>query len=140
MTRVEFIINVPDKLAKVAELCDRALAKGRQLTVFTHDDTMSRTLQQKLWQQSATSFLPSSLADDVMCEFSPIVLDMRGDNLIQDDVLINLQSEHPPFFSRFRYLVELVGLEELDKAAARVRFKFYRDRGYEIKSTDMAEH
>lgn len=140
MTRVEFIFNVPDKLAKVAELCDRALAKGRQLTVFTHDAAMSRTLQKKLWQQSATSFLPSSLADDVMCEFSPIVLDMRGENLVQDDVLINLQSEHPPFFSRFRYLVELVGLEELDKAAARVRFKFYRDRGYEIKSTDMAEH
>lgn len=139
MTRVEFIFNVPDKLAKTAELCERAVAKGRQLTIFTQDDAMSSVLQHLLWQQSTTSFLPSSLPDDVMSQFSPVVLDATGENLMQDDVLINLQAEYPPFFSRFRYLVELVGHEEVDKAAARVRFKFYRDRGYEIKRTDMAE-
>ena len=140
MTRVEFIFNVPDKIVKVAELCERAVAKGRQLTVLTQNEAMNSALQQQLWQQSTASFLPSSLADDEMRQFSPIVLDMNGENLMQDDVLINLQSKHPSFFSRFRYLVELVGYEEEDKAAARVRFKFYRDRGYEIKRTDMAEH
>jgi len=45
---------------------------------------------------------------------------------------------HPPFFSRFRYLVELVGNDEDDKVAARQRYKFYRDRGYQVKSTDAA--
>jgi DNA polymerase-3 subunit chi len=59
---------------------------------------------------------------------------------VQDDVLINLQAQHPPFFSRFRHLIELVGAEESDKIAARARFKFYRDRGYTIKSTDVANH
>jgi len=139
MTRVEFIFNVPDKLAKTVELCERAVAKGRQMTVLSQDDAMSNALQQQLWQQSATSFLPSSLPYDNFRLFSPIVLDKNGERLVQDDVLINLQSEHPPFFSRFRYLVELVGDDETDKAAARVRFKFYRDRGYEIKKTDMAK-
>ncbi|MEI8362230.1 MAG: DNA polymerase III subunit chi [Betaproteobacteria bacterium] len=139
MTRVEFIFNVPDKLAKTVELCERAVAKGRQLTVLSQDDAMSHALQQQLWQQSATSFLPSSLPNDNVRLFSPIVLDTNGEHLVQDDVLINLQSEYPPFFSRFRYLVELVGEDETDKAAARVRFKFYRDRGYEIKKTDMAK-
>lgn len=138
MTRVEFIFNVPDKLAKVTDLCEKAVAKGRQLTVFTQDDIMNVALQKQLWQQSATSFLPSNFPGDVMSQFSPIVIDTTGENLLQDDVLINMQSGTPPFFSRFRYLVELVGHEESDKAAARTRFKFYRDRGYEIKSTDMA--
>jgi len=32
--------------------------------------------------------------------------------------------------------VELVGTDEEDKALARQRFKFYRDRGYEIKHSD----
>lgn len=139
MTRVEFFLNVPDKLAKIAELCEKAVEKGRQLTIFTPDDAMSRALQQRLWQQSATVFLPSNLSDDVMSQFAPIVLDTNGENLVQDDVLINLQSGHPPFFSRFRYLVELVGDDEADKAAARVRFRFYKDRGYEVKTRDMAE-
>lgn len=139
MTRVEFFVNVPDKLAKTAELCEKAVEKGRQLTIFTPDDAMSRALQQRLWQQSTTGFLPSNLSDDVMSQFAPIVLDTNGANLVQDDVLINLQSGHPPFFSRFRYLVELVGDDEADKAAARVRFRFYKDRGYEVKTRDMAE-
>jgi DNA polymerase-3 subunit chi len=138
MTRVEFIFNVPDKLSKVTDLCEKAVAKGRQLTVITKNDVRNVVLQKQLWQQSATSFLPSSVPDAAMSQFSPIVLDTTGENLLQDDVLINMQAETPPFFSRFRYLVELVGHEESDKAAARERFKFYRDRGYEIKRTDMA--
>ena len=138
MTRVEFFFNVPDKLSKTAELCEKAIAKGRQLTIYSQDDVMSSQLQQRLWQQSVSSFLPSSKSDDVISQFSPVVLDVNGENLTQDDILINLQINHPPFFSRFRYLVELVSADESDKAAARIRYKFYRDRGYEIKSSDMA--
>lgn len=138
MTRVEFYFNVADKLAKTAELCERALAKGRQLTVFTQDDAMSRQLQQKLWQHGPASFLPSTMPQEDISSYTPIILDAVGSHLIQDDILINLQAQYPPFFSRFRYLVELVGSEEEDKVAARQRYKFYRDRGYEVKSTDAA--
>lgn len=139
MTRVEFFFNVQDKLAKSAELCEKAVSKGRQLTIFTQGDAMNIALQQKLWQYSATSFLANAKPDDVMSEFSAIVLDSTGDKLMQDDILINLQAEYPPFFSRFRYLVELVGTDEADKISARARFRFYKDRGYEIKTRDMAE-
>lgn len=138
MTRIEFYFNVADKLAKATELCERAVAKGRQLTLFTQDDAMSSRLQQKLWQHSPTSFLPSAYPLDDTSAHAPIVLDAAGTHLIQDDILINLKTEHPPFFSRFRYLVELVGNDEDDKVAARQRYKFYRDRGYQVKSTDAA--
>ncbi|MDP1767064.1 MAG: DNA polymerase III subunit chi [Methylotenera sp.] len=138
MTRVEFFFNVSDKLEKTAELCERAVAKGRQLTIFSPDDAICSSLQKLLWQRSESSFLPSNMADEANSKFSPIVMDMHGENLLQDDVLINLQIDQPPFFSRFRYLVELVGSDEADKAAARTRFRFYKDRGYDIKSTDTA--
>ena len=136
MTRVEFYFNVADKLAKVAELCDRAVVKNRQLTVFTQDAFMTNLLQQSLWQYAPGSFLPSAHPLEENSRFAPIILDTTGEHLIQDDILINLKAEHPPFFSRFRYLVELVGNDECDKAAARLRYKFYRDRGYQVKSTD----
>lgn len=139
MTRVEFFFNVEDKLAKAAELCEKAVDKGRQLTIFTQGDAMDGALQERLWQQSATSFLASAKADQVVSQLSAIVLVHNSENLLQDDILINFRTEHPPFFSRFRYLVELVGNDDADKDAARVRFRFYRDRGYEIKSTDTAK-
>lgn len=138
MTRVEFYFNVADKLAQVTELCGKAVAKGRQLTIFTLDGEMSSQLQHRLWDAGAASFLPSMLPHDPAAHLSPIILDAQGERLLQDDILINLQSQHPPFFSRFRYLVELVGNDEADKVAARARYKFYRDRGYHIKSTDVA--
>lgn len=136
MTRVEFYFNVADKFEKTAELCEKALVKGRQLTVYTHDGEMSDEVQKSLWQHSPSSFLANSKVDEVNSQFSPIVIDSQGENLLQDDVLINLQNTQPLFFSRFRYLVELVGNEETDKTAARARFRFYKDRGYDIKSTD----
>jgi DNA polymerase-3 subunit chi len=138
MTRVEFFFNVPDKLAKVSEICAKALAQGHQITVISHDDEMSSLLQQRLWQHSATSFLPSARPAEAKRQGSPIVLGIDGESLLQDDILINLQTAHPPFFGRFRLLVELVGSDDADKVAARVRFRFYRDRGYEVKSLDMA--
>jgi len=137
VTRVEFFFNVDDKLAKTSELCAKALAKGRELMVFTPGVAMNEAVQAALWQHSATSFLASS--DDAACTMpSPITVSHEHERLTKDDVLINLHDQHPPFFSRFRYLVELVGSAEDDKAAARVKFRFYRDRGYDIKSTDLA--
>jgi DNA polymerase III subunit chi len=138
MTRVEFFFNVSNKLEKSAELCEKAVAKGRQLRILTQNDVMSQQMQIVLWHYSETSFLPSSLASEANAQFSPIVIHENGDNLYQDDVLINLQNEQPSFFGRFRYLAELVGNEEEDKVAARARFRFYKDRGYEVKSTDTS--
>ena len=138
MTRVEFYFNVSDKFAKTAELCEKALTKGRQLTIYTQNDTMSSEMQNLLWTHSPSSFLANSHVSEAHSQFSPIVIDAQGENLLQDDVLINLQTAQPLFFSRFRYLVELVGNDEADKTAARARFRFYKDRGYDVKSTDAA--
>lgn len=140
MTRVEFIFNVENKLAKMADLCEKAVAKGRKLTILSPDDAMKAKIGEQLWQHSPISFLPNATANDENAIFAPIQIHMVDHPLMQDDVLINLHAEVPMFFGRFRYLVELVGNEEADKVAARARFKFYRDRGYEIKSTNMANN
>ncbi len=137
MTRIEFFVNVADKPAKVTELCDKALAKNRQLTVFSPDHAMNELLRRRLWLHSATSFLPSAQPEEAASQHVSIILDADGSHLIQDDILINLRVEYPPFFSRFRYLAELVGLDEEDKITARIRYKFYKDRGYDIKTTDV---
>jgi DNA polymerase-3 subunit chi len=138
MTRVEFYFNVVDKFEKTAELCQKALVKGRQLTVYTQNEVMSDDVKTSLWQHSPSSFLANSKIDELSSQFSPIIIDSQGENLLQDDVLINLHAAQPLFFTRFRYLVELVGNDEADKALARARFRFYKDRGYDIKSTDAA--
>jgi DNA polymerase III subunit chi len=135
MTRVEFFTNVSNKHEKVISLCEKALAKSRQLTILLENERDMRELKRQLWQASPSSFLANAKTGDPTAALAPILLDIDCTLLHQDDVLINLQSETPLIFSRFRYVAEIVGVDEADKVQARARFKFYRDRGYQIKTT-----
>jgi len=61
------------------------------------------------------------------------------DNSAHHDVLVNLDGDLPPAFSRFERLVEIVGTDESDRGPARERFRFYRDRGYAIAAHDLSK-
>ena len=52
-------------------------------------------------------------------------------------MLINLHDAAPPFFSRFERLAEIVSVE--GAAAARERFRFYRERGYDLRTHNLGE-
>ena len=60
-------------------------------------------------------------------------------SLHQHTVLLNLDDAPPPFFTRFTRLLEVVSTEEDDRAKARERFGFYRDRGYAINNYDLSK-
>ena len=137
MTRIEFFFNVEDKLQKIAELCGSAVRKGRRLMVYSADAETTVRLEDYLWSSPAVGFLPHCRPGHALAEVTPIIVDHQGAQLVHDDVLINLQSGYPPFFSRFRRLIEIVGLDEADRSAARERYRFYRDRGYEIRLLDQ---
>lgn len=136
MTRVDFFFNVENKAMHVLDLSSRAAARGRRLMLYTSSEQAAEKLGNLLWSQPATGFLPHCLANHPRAAETPVIIDWRDEHLPHDDILINLHDQHPPFFSRFRRLIEVVGLDEADKASARERFRFYRDRGYEIKTFD----
>ena len=50
-----------------------------------------------------------------------------------DEVLLNLDAGNPSFFSRFCRLIEVAGTTPEEMQAARKRYRFYQDRGYEIR-------
>lgn len=137
MTRIDFFFNVENKLAKVAELAEAAFKRGRKVTIYAQHLAHAKELEQTLWTTQATGFVPHCLADHPLASETPIVIDWQSAH-VQDDILINLHAQHPQSFSRFLRLIEIVGLDETDKAEARQRFKFYRDRGYELKTFDQA--
>ncbi|MEQ1601542.1 MAG: DNA polymerase III subunit chi [Methylophilaceae bacterium] len=138
MTRIDFFFNVADKQQKVAELSEKALKKGRKLMLFTSDATSAHTLDRYLWTHPPTGFLPHCQANQPQAAVTPILIGWENEPLIHHDLLINLHHQYPPFFSRFTRLIEIVGTDESDKIKARERYRFYRDRGYEIKSFDTS--
>ena len=55
---------------------------------------------------------------------------------LMDDTLINLSSKKIKGFSRHLKMYELVGHDDEDKKSARERYRFYKDCGYQVDSTD----
>ena len=139
MTRIDFYFNVTDKPALTHDLVQTALEKRRQVTITVADEAAANDLTSALWQQKPESFLPNVLVNHALAAQTPVVIHWQNQAVLQDELLINLSAAQPSFFSQFTQLIELVGDDEQDKAAARARYKFYRDRGYEIKNINQAE-
>ena len=142
MTRVDFYFNAPDKLGIAASLARKAYAKKNRLLVYTSDNAQLDAFDKLLWTLPATGFLPHCRVGAKCAADTPILLtsDARidPDAMPHHEVLMNLDAECPANFSRFDRVLEIVSRDDQDdRNRARARLKFYRDRGYEIGTTDI---
>lgn len=140
MTQIDFYTHVEDKLRTACALSAKAFARGLKVTVFCADPGMAQRFDRMLWISPAIGFVPHCGPQDALAEVTPVIVDCDGEKLLHDDVLLNLRPEWPPFFSRFQRLIEIVSLNDGDRAQARSRFRFYRDRGYEIRTHDLSKN
>lgn len=137
MTEIDFCFNVEDKLRLVSRYASKTMRQDNRLFILAPDEHRAGEVRRALWTLDQTSFIPHCRSSDALAEETPVIVDTVAVPMVHDDVLLNLCDDYPPFFSRFRRLIEMVGDEESDKAAARERFRFYRDRGYMIRRHDM---
>jgi DNA polymerase-3 subunit chi len=126
-------------LKTACQLAGKAFAHGLKVTVFCADPDAAQRFDRVLWLTPSIGFVPHCAPDDPLAAETPVIVDCRGESLLNDEVLLNLRPEWPPFFSRFQRLIEIVSLDEQDRADARERFRFYRDRGYEIRTHDLSK-
>ena len=68
----------------------------------------------------------------------PVVIG-RDENFPHSELLISLHQECVSFFSRFERVIEIVGRDAEEAQRGRLRFKHYRDRGYELGHIDLAK-
>jgi len=139
VTQIDFYVQAEDKHDAVRRLCLKAHAAKTRLVIWASDRTSCQQLSRVLWSVPSTGFLPHVAATDALAPSTPIILDCVTGPFPHDEVLINLRTEVPPFFSRFQRLIEVVSAaDEDDKREARARFRHYRDRGYEIRTHDLS--
>jgi DNA polymerase-3 subunit chi len=139
VTRVDFYSNAESKLQVACQLVARAAREQTHVVVYAPDPSAARSFDKLLWTYQAIGFVPHCLAGDPLSAETPVVIACEDAGLAHYRVLINLHSESPPSFSRFERLIEIVGTDEDDRQQARGRFRFYRDRGYEIHHHDLAK-
>lgn len=139
MTRIDFYIlerpNPDASLTLACRLAEKAVRLEHEVLINAGSRADSARLDELLWTFSQSSFLPHRPIGDVSRpdQGEPVVIGCGNEP--EDgrwNLLINLAPEVPEFFSRFERVAEVVGAEEENKAAGRERFRYYRDRGYEL--------
>jgi len=138
MTRIDFYHGVDDKLQFACRLTAKAVEQKMRVVIFTPHSEVARKIDHLLWTWQATGFLPHCHAHDPLAAETPVLLAYDDGALPHDEVLVNLDHLQPVFFSRFQRLIEIVGCDDGDREPARERYRFYRDRGYEIHRHDMS--
>ena len=139
VTEVAFHFNVLDKAGYVCRLLRKAVAKGVRVAV-TGEQSVLQQFDRDLWTFSAVDFVPHCLASGAPAVLanSPVVLCALPQEAPHHEVLLNLGAGVPSGFERFDRLIEVVGVDDADRAQSRIRWKHYVDRGYAITRHEVA--
>ncbi len=138
MTQIDFYTQTADRLHTACRLVAKARSQGMRVTLFCPDHELAGKLDRMLWAVPATGFLPHCAPEDPLAAVTPVLIDPVGDIHLHDELLINLHARWPASFSRYRRMAEIVSTGDDDRALARERYRFYRDRGYEIRTHDLS--
>lgn len=138
LTRIDFYSlednSRGDRFLLTCRLAERIL-NSSQTPIHIHiqitDPSQAEYLDRLLWTFDDQSFLPHGRTGQIDPVLTPILI---GDEPLpdHDQVLINLDPKVPPWFPRFERLCEPLDLEIATRDAGRERFRYYRDRGYEL--------
>lgn len=140
MTRVDFYL-LPvegDPVMIACRLCDKAVAGGSKVYVRA-DATRADELDGALWSFRQGGFIAHERWSGTAIEDpQPSVLIGTAEPPdTHRGVLLNLCEDVPPWFSSFDRVLEIVPNQEQAKARSRERYRFYKDRGYELGTHNL---
>jgi DNA polymerase-3 subunit chi len=138
VTTIDFYTHCTDPLDVAARVAAKAWAQCGSVRVLTPDAETTVALDELMWKQPATGFLPHCRLASPLAPDTPILVDHVLEHEGPVAVLVNLHADPPPFFARFERLAEIVGCDDDAAAAARARWRFYKERGYELKSHNLS--
>jgi DNA polymerase-3 subunit chi len=98
--------------------------------VHIHNDTVElvKQLDDLLWTFRDRSFIPHEIATERAAQTTVTLSHEWAPE--QCDVLVNLATDVPEFFTRFVRVAEIIDQDEHRRESGRKRFRHYRDQGY----------
>ncbi len=139
MTRVSFYIlrnsSVDSRFNILFRIVEKAYFKGHRIFINSNDENEAKRIDSDLWTFKAKRFLPHGFVNTREGEIIGIGWDQEPNE--HTEVLINLQTTIPPFFSRFERLIEIIESNPDDLARGRLNWSYYKDRGYPLDKYEI---
>jgi DNA polymerase-3 subunit chi len=109
------------------------------MLVHATEPELATRIDRMLWTWPAIGFVPHCAVHDPLAAQTPVLIGSGEESASDCQLLLNLGPRCPPSFERFDRLLEVVGAGEEERNAGRERYKFYRERGYQIANHDLAK-
>lgn len=142
MTNVAFHFGASDKLAYICRLLRKATGNGAKVVVLA-ELPLATELDCELWGVSAVDFVPhcvaSASASLLRHSSLRFISEPLADAPFADTVLLQLSLQVPPNLQSYQRVIEIVGLDEADRLAARQRWRTYAALGLTIEKHDIAQ-
>lgn len=136
MTQIDFyILGSLNRMQFACRLAEKVFGLGHRLFIHTESEQDARTLDDLLWTFRDRSFLPHCRAGTDA--EAAIQIGDGTEPAGEFQVLMNLASQVPAFFSRFERVAEMVDQDAEVRALGRERFRFYKDRGYPLETHNL---
>ncbi|MEA3301781.1 MAG: DNA polymerase III subunit chi [Pseudomonadota bacterium] len=135
MTRIDFYIlneNAHDRFFLSCRITQKAWHQKHRVMIQTSSEQEAMHMNKLLWTFHDQSFIPHELLPRADIKTTPVIIGWGSDAAEECDVLINLATEIPPFFSRFERLVEIVDKDPAHKQVSRDHYRYYQERGYPL--------
>jgi DNA polymerase-3 subunit chi len=141
VTQVDFYILENDsdeaRLRLACRIVDKAMQRDQHVFIHATSDQEARQLDELLWTFSQGSFIPHRIVREELAAApaEPVLIGLnQAPAPGRWDVLINLATDVPDFFSRYERVAEVVDGNPVRRERSRERYRFYRDRGYKLNT------
>lgn len=135
MTRIDFYVLADgDERARLVTACrvaEKAWLQGLRVHIHTSSPALSTQMDNLLWSFRDGCFVPHAIEPEECADF-PVTIGHDWEPPLDCAVVVNLAPETPRFFGRCERVAEVVNQEPAVRDAGRERYRFYRDRGYEL--------
>jgi DNA polymerase III subunit chi len=149
MTQVDFHIlqdtNSEARWLYACRFVEKVASLGHNILIAVDTKVEAQMLDELLWSFKPESFIPHHLVGDenkTQVEITYTVNTNNDNNhdsnhdsnsyTGQQQVLVNISSQVPDYFSCFERLTEIVIQEPIVLEKTREHYKFYKQRGYPI--------
>lgn len=145
MSRVDFAFGAPDRLRMACEVVRKHYAAGRPLVVYTQNSQLMGRFDRLLWSFEPDAFIPHVDAADPLAPQTPVIFtttppmpDMHAGHAQAPVWLINLDADIPPTAGHFPRILEVIDNKPAEVAAARQRWRAYKQDGHELFAHDVS--
>ena len=134
MPRIEFYTleahSPGDRYLLACRLIADLYREGQRVLVQCPDASAARQLDRLLWTFRQASFIPHGLRGQTDADLTPVLIGQGPLPAAAGEVLVNLTLTAPTGFEGYARICEPVDQDPAVRAAARERFRWYRDRGF----------